>query len=168
MSLKYLCGCGALALCLALTACDSPELIGVPGDSFRLPDDQVDVLLQNDMSGLDGSRQRIVIRTADEWAAFWAGVHSTVTPVPPVPVVNFEQSTVIALVMGTRSSAGYSIHVDEVYERDGRLYVVVEETSPAGSCFLPQVLTNPVTAIRVARFDGDVTFIERRTERRCT
>ena len=112
-------------------------------------------------------RARLVIRDAAAWEAFWSEVTAYNHPPPPLPEIDFESETVLAAAMGGRSTGGYSIHIDDVRDSDGHLYVVVREMSPGRSCMLTQAPTAPVIAIRVPRRDGPVTFVERTGVHRC-
>lgn len=123
-------------------------------------------LAQYHYSGYE-ERQRLVIRDAASMAQFWATLTAGVSPQPPVPAVDFSTEMVIVAAMGSRPSGGYSIHVDQVYERDGRVTAVVREVSPSASCVVTAALTTPVAAVRIPRRPGDVTFAERTSTRRC-
>jgi hypothetical protein len=105
-------------------------------------------------------RQRIVVRDAATWAQLWRTITSGYSPPPPVPEVDFDSEMAIVAAMGTRPSGGYSIHIDEVREAGEQLHVVVREVSPGPDCLVSAALTAPVIAVRVARRDGPVTFVE--------
>lgn len=160
---------GAVLVLLMAAACGDigAPLPTVPADAIRVPDSQVDTLINASWSGVSQSR-RAVIRSAAEWAAFWAEAHGPLTPRPPVPAVDFTRSTVIALAMGGRPSGGYGIRVKEVLESGGGLHVVVEENSPGRRCIVTLVATNPVFAVAVGRAGLDVTFVEERRVHECS
>jgi hypothetical protein len=50
---------------------------------------------------------------------------------------------------------------------EGRLRVVVRETSPGPMCGVTAALTAPVHMVRVPRSDGAPVFIEQATTRSC-
>lgn len=77
------------------------------------------------------TRQRLVIRDGAAWADVWKQITSPFQPVPPVPEVDFAKNVLILAAMGTRSSGGYSIAVDEVHIVAGGARVSVTEVSPA-------------------------------------
>lgn len=138
--------------CSPLTSPDLPpgarELRAVP-----------DELLKEYYSGIS-DRRRVVIRDRDTWASFWTQVMRGRSPQPVLPEVGFAAEMVIAAAMGSRASGGYSIHIDGVYESEGRVYVVVREVSPK-NCFVTAAITAPVTAVRVPRHNVAVVFVER-------
>ena len=155
-----------LQLLPLMLSCIRGEGLTLPRDASQVPPDQLQTLLQESSSGID-SRRRGVIRGEAEWSAFWDEVHSRRSPVPERPDVDFEQSMVIVASMGTRPTGGYEITFDAVGRTGADYHVVVRESAPGRSCGTTAALTQPVTAVRVARSDGNVSFIERTSTLRC-
>lgn len=155
---------GAVALMGA--ACDEDDGPTVPSQAVEIPAQDVDTLLAETASGV-ADRQRLVLRSASEWNAFWAEAHADRSPAPDAPAVDFERSTVIAAAMGSRPSGGYRIGIEEVHHTDDALWVVVRETAPGDSCVTTGVLTHPVTAVRVPWTGGEVRFVEREAVQEC-
>lgn len=117
-------------------------------------------------SGMEDSA-RLVVRTAEEWAATWQRMHAGTTPVPAAPAVDFTRSLVLVAAMGTRSSGGHEIAVDSVVRRGAGLVAHVTSTAPGASCMTTSALTQPVAAVRVDATAADVTFEERQVVREC-
>jgi len=113
-------------------------------------------------------RQRLVIRDAAAWAAFWDEFAARVEPRPDPPAVDFTTHMVIAATMGQKTSGGHSISVEEVAEKDGTMYARVLETSPGVSCVNITVMTAPAVAVVVPRHDGTVAFVEEELALPCT
>ena len=113
------------------------------------------------------TRERTVVRTRATWEALWPQIVGTVRPVPPVPAIDFATKTVIVASMGTRSSGGYVISVDDVRQSRGDAWITVTERSPGSGCGTTAALTAPVAAVVVPRFDGTATFVERTTTVNC-
>ena len=155
-----------MRLCRIHLAAVVVTMIGcTPAMDPQLPPDAVKLegateVVQQSYSGMV-DRRRLVIRDAQAWSAFWNQVYGRHLPVPPVPDIDFGRSVVIAGSMGLRGAGGYGIAFDTIYEADDVLYVVVRESSPGRSCIVTQALTQPVTAVRVARPGAEVRFIER-------
>lgn len=112
-------------------------------------------------------RERLVIRTAPDWATAWDKVVALVMPKPPVPAVDFASDMVILAAMGTRPTGGYGIEITSVLGSQTGLYVRVRETSPGGNCGVTAALTAPVTAVIVPAFPGPVHFVEETARREC-
>lgn len=103
---------------------------------------------------------RVVIRDATEWGRYWGRIVAQIAPTPPAPSVDFARQFVVAASMGQRSSGGYTIDVTAVYQRGGRVNVVVKSVSPGSSCGAAMVMTAPVVAVAIDRVNGEVRFIE--------
>ena len=79
----------------------------------------------------------------------WSRAYGTMTSPPPVPSVDFSRSSVAAVFLGTRSSGGYSVDVQNVAVENGEVYLDVAVTEPAPGTLTTQALTNPWVMVRV-------------------
>jgi hypothetical protein len=113
------------------------------------------------------TRERIVVRTRASWELLWPQIVGSLRPLPPVPEVDFATNTVIVATMGTRSSGGYVISVDEVRQARGNAWITVTEKAPGTLCGTTAALTAPVAVAMVPHFSGDAAFIERSTTVNC-
>jgi protease stability complex PrcB-like protein len=104
-------------------------------------------------SNVDGPRQAVV-RTPAEWTALWRA-HDYDTP---APAVDFSREMVVAVFMGSRPTAGYTVEIVSVKEAGGSLVVSYREQSPARDALTAQVLTAPFHIAAVPKFVGDVRF----------
>lgn len=159
----------AVAVAVVFAGCSSvSEPVGPPEGSANLlilPFEGRDVA--GFIYGSLRSRERLVVRTTEAWEEIWSRMTSNYTPQPPAPEVDFESEMVIIASMGSRPTGGFGINVVQVAESEGTVYVVVNETSPGSRCMTTQALTSPVTAVRVQRRDGPVTFLERESVSDC-
>ena len=146
----------ALAASALLAACAG----GGPGDAGDA-ENPFETLLSEVHSGLAEPR-REVIRDGGGWARLWADIHAGVTPVPPLPAVDFERHMLIAVASGTHPSGGFTIKVRSVATRAGKLEVVVLETCPSADAMVSTELTRPVEVVRVAKLAQPVAFQEAR------
>jgi hypothetical protein len=64
-------------------------------------------------SGID-EEVYYIITTQEEWEDLWERTFSGSSPTPPVPSINFQEKTVIAVYMGVCSSSGYSIEIESI------------------------------------------------------
>ncbi len=62
--------------------------------------------------------------------------------------------------MGQRSSGGFHIIVDGIYERDNKLEVVVKNSLPGKNCLVTTALTEPVDIVRLQKSDLSIVFRE--------
>jgi len=105
----------------------------------------------------------VVLRSEDELAAFWAELHGGSTSAggdtsPDPPQIDFETQVVVGVVLGERSSGGYSVDVDQVVANgsEGTMRVEVTETVPGDACAVTQALTSPYVLATVDLQDEPV------------
>lgn len=156
-----------LLLCLAgAAACDDST---DPQNSADPPDTVPEAAVQMEAQPIDEAtttqsliedRRRLLIDSEVEWTDFWAEFNGAVTPMPPLPDVDFSTHMIVAATMGQQSSGGFSIEVADVYEADGTLYPIIVEVSPGPTCVVPDVISAPAVAVRVERAGTEVSFVE--------
>ncbi len=83
-------------------------------------------LAQGSDSAIDTQCVRYVT-TLEQWQSLWLEHNANQYPVPPMPIVNFEKSAVVAAFIGARSRGGYTCVVDSIEEVGDALVVTVKE-----------------------------------------
>ena len=68
-----------------------------------------------------------------------------------LPLVDFTRYEVEVFTVGARSSAGYSLRVQRVYERRGKIVIVVNEHAPRLGSRASAALTFPFVAVRLTQ-----------------
>lgn len=81
--------------------------------------------------------------------------------------VDFDQHMVILVALGTRSTGGHGISIDEVERRGDGAVVRYTVRSPAPNCMTIQVITSPVEAVSIPRVEGSVSFERREVVEPC-
>ncbi|MFC3503891.1 protease complex subunit PrcB family protein [Micromonospora krabiensis] len=109
-----------------------------------------------------------MVRTQPEWEQRWRGLMAKEGQPPAPPAVDWTTEMVVFYVLGTRPSGGYSVRIDEISVRDGRLTVRVEESRPGRSCDSADVLTNPFHAVATSASDATVAVDLDADSHRCT
>jgi len=106
-------------------------------------------------SQLDTARQATA-RTAAEWEALWRLHGGERTR----PAVDFGKEMVVAVFMGSRPTAGFSVEIVGTRVDGSALVVQYREKRPAADAFVAQVLTMPYHIAAVPRRAGvtDVKF----------
>ena len=105
------------------------------------------------MSGIDEPRQSVA-RSAAEWTKLWrehAGDQR-------LPKVNFATRTVLAVFLGTRTSAGYAVEIVGTRAEDTGLVVLWSERQPARDMVSAQILTSPSHIVTVPKVAGAIRF----------
>jgi hypothetical protein len=113
----------------------------------------VQVLSREMMSQIEDSKQAVA-RSADEFATLWKQ-HAGAAPMPKV---DFTSRMVVAVFLGTRTSAGYAAEVLRTRQADGKLIVEWQERRPSRDEVSAQVMTSPAIIVSIPKFAGDVTF----------
>ncbi len=131
-----------------------PEL---PPGFVSIQYDLIEEAHTTQISGIT-DRRRVVLRTEQEWEAFWNEFVANLSPAPERPAIDFATQMVLVATMGSRNTGGYAIAVEGVFEGPDNLLVRVLESSPGSSCVTPQVLTAPATAVSFARSELAVEF----------
>ena len=108
---------------------------------------------QGTMSGIDEPRE-VIARTAAEWQAIWKQ-HD---PTAPLPAVDFTQSMIVGIFLGSRATAGFAVEITTVTTANGRTVVEYRERRPGSDAFVAQVLTSPFHAVRIAHTAQPVQF----------
>jgi hypothetical protein len=111
------------------------------------------------------SAHEAVVRTQQEWKDLW----ETKIGRGERPAVDFSSRMVVAVFLGTRSTAGYRVEITEAAEREGRLVVKYVERQPAPGMIVAQVVTSPFHVVSIQRHEGPVEFEgEKRTDKDLT
>ena len=105
------------------------------------------------MSGVDMPKQ-VAARTPAEWAALWRQ-HAGDTALPKVDLAS---RTVVAVFLGTRSSAGYAVEITGTRPDQSALIVEWRERRPEPGTLSAQVLTSPAHIATIPKFAGEIRF----------
>jgi hypothetical protein len=104
-------------------------------------------------SSVESDRQAVA-RTAEEWSALWR-THNYEHAAPPV---DFNREMIVAVFMGSRPTAGFSVEIVSAAEEAGQVVVRYRETAPARDRVTAQVLTAPFHIAAVPKRSGEVKF----------
>ena len=97
-------------------------------------------------SNMDDGR-RASARSVDEWSKLWtphAGERAR-------PAIDFSKEIVVAVFMGSRPTAGFSVEIVRVREEGATLVVSYKETRPAPDSVAAQILTSPFHIVAVPK-----------------
>ena len=110
-------------------------------------------IVTDSMSEVDMPKQ-VAARTPAEWAALWRQ-HAGDTALPKVDLA---ARTVVAVFLGTRSSAGYAVEITGTRQDKGGLIVEWRERRPEPGAISAQVLTSPAHIATIPKFAGEIRF----------
>jgi PrcB C-terminal len=107
-----------------------------------------------DMMSQVESPKQVVARTSAEWTKLWRD-HAGETAVPQVDLAS---RTVVAVFLGTRSSAGYLVEITGTRHDKGALVVEWRERRPERDQVSAQVITSPAHIATIPKFAGEIRF----------
>ena len=110
-------------------------------------------LARDQMSGIDQPRQSVA-RSAAEWTTLWRAHAGD----QPAPKVDFATRTVIAVFLGTRTSAGYAVEIVGTRAEGTGLVVQWSERQPERGMVSAQILTSPSHIVTVPKVAGPIRF----------
>jgi hypothetical protein len=113
----------------------------------------IETIVTDSMSEVDMPKQ-VAARTPAEWAALWRQ-HAGDTALPKVDLA---ARTVVAVFLGTRSSAGYAVEITGTHDDKGALIVEWRERRPEPGTVSAQVLTSPAHIATIPKFAGVIRF----------
>ena len=105
------------------------------------------------MSNIDQPRQAVA-RTPAEWAALWRQHAGD----KPAPRVDLGLSTVVAVFLGSKMSAGYQAEIVGSRRQGDALIVEWAERSPDRGDITAQVITSPAQIVAIPKFAGEIRF----------
>jgi len=92
-------------------------------------------------------RAHFRIKSADEYETLWQFMFSGEGP--PLPVVDFSEEEVLAVLNGSHSTTGFSVRVVSIEHRSGVRSIVIERTEPGAACAVASQITSPYIVVRV-------------------
>jgi hypothetical protein len=127
-------------------------------------------LFYDDRGGIPDS-VRVVVRNEQAWQEEWARATSQRDDPPPLPSVDFDEYMVLVVAAG-RMSPGDRIQVDSAGVRTERTTELEEEVfeviaRTVRGCARIAADVYPLTIVRVPRFEGRVSFVERVDQSPC-
>jgi hypothetical protein len=110
-------------------------------------------VIRGPRSGVEESKE-VVARNDEEWGSLWAGLPIKQAP----PKVNFANTMIAAVFLGTRPTSGYSVEIVGVRADGDTLVISYQEKKPAGDAMTAQVITTPYAVAGVPMHGGPVRF----------
>jgi len=103
-------------------------------------------------SGIEAPRQ-VAVTSADAFAVLWRE-HS----MKPAPAVDFSREAVVAVFLGVRQTAGFSVDIVSVTSGPTGTLVTYRERTPSSNAVTAQVLTFPYVVAAVQDLTPPVRF----------
>lgn len=114
-------------------------------------------IIRGNYSGIQ-DKTFVTVSSSDELKNLWSKVFSSRSPVPEIPSIDFEQEMVIGLFMGTFSTGGYSVFVEEVTETPEELRVRYRFKTPERDEMVTMALSQPFQLLIIPRTSKNISF----------
>jgi hypothetical protein len=111
---------------------------------------------KGDQSNIDDAKQ-VVVRDAAAWRALWQQ-HS---PDRPLPAVDFSKESVVAVFLGSKTTAGYNVTILSTTEGGGAIIVKYREDRPTAGGVTAQVLTFPYHIVAIPKITATNVMFEK-------
>jgi hypothetical protein len=105
--------------------------------------------------------REVTVRSEAAWHRLWAEHTANRVPPTPAPAVDFTESMVVGVFLGTRPSGGHAVDILSVAPAGPGAVVTYREIRPAAGTAQITVLTQPYHLRVVPRRDGAVRFIKK-------
>ena len=99
-----------------------------------------------------------VVRDRAAWESTWSQIHRRLSPVPPLPAVDFSVEMIGVAALGGQPTAGYDLVLTKASETGGTVTVEATTRRPGPQCAVLPVITTPVDLARLPRREGPVVF----------
>jgi hypothetical protein len=110
--------------------------------------------IENGTDSAVDSAGQFTARTEAQWMKLWRS-HAWDRQLPKV---DFARDMVVAVFMGSRPTAGFSIEIVGTRKQDGALIVEYREGAPQDDAITAQILTAPYHIAAIPKFAGPVKF----------
>ena len=94
-----------------------------------------------------------VFKNSQEWSLFWSKYHVT-----PLPDIDLEESTLLAVFLGRKPHAGYSVGIAGAAERGDEIVVDVVEYLPAPGMMYAQMIVYPYDMSLIPKTGKEIRF----------
>jgi len=111
--------------------------------------------------------QNYVIKDKGEWESLWARLFPELSERRPLPEIDFERRTLLAVFQGNKPTSGYEISIREVVESENAVEVSVKAFAPGKHCLVTGSDTSPFHIIEIQKTEKEVVFKVKQRIRNC-
>ncbi len=114
--------------------------------------------------GIEGFLQEnIVINSVNEWKEFLSkiDVHNNISN-QFENSIDFSKNTVLVAIDSRRNTGGFSIEIERVVQKEGKLLVAVTSNGPKPTDMVTMALTQPIHIVNISKTDKEVVFVTKK------
>lgn len=102
--------------------------------------------------------ETLTINKHEELISAWSNFFMKYDRKPPIPSIDFESKTLIAVALGERNNGGYAIKIKSISETNTSISVVTEEVKPGSTCNSTTSMVYPFQLVEILKTDKSITF----------
>ncbi len=103
-------------------------------------------------------QQFLVITNSKQLKKIYTQLNLTRKPGLPLPKIDFDNETVIALFMGQKNTGGFSVEIDSVINTgDSFVDIIIKENAPTGMASM--AITHPFSLYKLNTSNSKINFI---------
>lgn len=94
---------------------------------------------------------QLLIRSEEEYADVWTQLHGHKESTPDRPTLNFEEESLVVIVMESQPTGGYDVNIDETLlnENGDEAQIRYTEVSPGEDCSVTMAQTSPYVLAKI-------------------
>lgn len=104
-----------------------------------------------------------LVENADDWKNVWERLYQNLSPMPPLPKVDFGERQVLVYRMGSKPNGGHAVSVEAIRKQDDALQVDVIEQSPGAGCMTTMAIVSPFVVVSFPKTNRSEILINRKT-----
>jgi len=112
-------------------------------------------------------KENLVINDQESFEVFWKELNANQNPLPEIPDIDFSEFTVIAALMGIKSTGGFTIEISQISRAENVAGVKITEVEPGSNCVVTQVITAPYHVVKTPKIDANIEFVTKRITKEC-
>lgn len=157
VALVFAGGCDGVA---GLSGDDDPSFsTDVAHETLSADAPETEEIDQGQYGNIEGGLQRVV-RSEAEYADVWTQLHGHKESTPDRPSLDFEEESLLVIVMEAQPTGGYDMSIDQTLLSDTgeEAQVQYTERSPGENCSVTQVQTSPYVLATIDAPVDDARF----------
>lgn len=145
------------ALLLAVTSAQAASPPPPPAEAITII--PFTIIDNGAQSGMHPDTQTITLIQDDAaWQAFWAK-HSTISPPPPSPTVDFSKNMIVTVIDTDQPNSGYYLSLDKIEQHGKELWVYVTRAQPAPACMNLGMVAQPFVFVTLPKMDVSTKLV---------
>ncbi len=129
------------------------ENIQTDVNAYKPPAEKLvwDILAEGNNAVGDESPEYLIIQDQSSLLSVWNRAYGNQLSTPPMPDLNFDKETIVAIFMGQKSTGGYALALENASIENNELFLDIKQIVPGQGAITTMALTHPWMIIRILR-----------------